>query len=165
MKNKIFSPWMKWDNRNKATSIKMPGIYAIAVSDQNLEEKDFKYMKEIVYFGMTNSKGGLRSRLKAFDNTIKNKTGHGGAARFRFKHIQNKIDNNKALGRNKLEQVLIDKLYVSILPFECDVTTHSPKDLRVMGDVVKTEYDCFAKYVECFESLPEFNDMKRSPKK
>ena len=70
---------MKWDNRNEAVNINMPGIYAIAISDQNLEG-DFSFSEKIVYFGMTNSQGGLRSRLKAFDNTIKDKTGHGGAA-------------------------------------------------------------------------------------
>ena len=41
----------------------------------------FDWIKEIIYIGMTNSKGGLKNRLQQFDNTIAGKTGHGGAQR------------------------------------------------------------------------------------
>ncbi len=99
---------------------------------------------------MTNSKAGLKGRLKQFDNTIIGKTGHGGADRFRFKH-----GNYKELA---------DKLYVSACTFECDVESNDPKDLRIMGKVAKFEYDCFAEYVEKFGELPEFNNKKESPK-
>lgn len=158
---------MKWDDRNEADSIKMPGIYAIAIVDQNIEGNDFKLLKEIVYFGMTNSQDGLRSRLKAFDNTIKNKTGHGGASRFKYKHIDYQNSDQIVEIRKKLEEELISKLYVSVAPFEREAN-HKPfssKDLRIMGEVSKLEYECFADYVDKFGSLPEFNDMKLSPKK
>ena len=99
---------------------------------------------------MTNSQAGLKGRLKQFDNTIVGKSGHGGADRFRFKH-QN-------------YQELVDQLFVSVCSFECDVKSNKPEDFRIMGDVAKFEYECFATYVEKFGKMPEFNDKKLSPK-
>lgn len=145
-----FSNWYKWKNRNDAENIKFPGIYIIAVSTKNLAGETFNWLSEIKYVGMTNSMAGLKGRLKQFDNTICGKTGHGGADRFRYKY-QNYDE-------------LIDKLYVSVIPFICDVKSNSPKDLRIMGEVAKFEYDCFAKYVELYEKLPEFNDKKATKK-
>jgi len=145
-----FSVWYKWENRNNAKDIKFPGVYIIAISEKNLENQKFEWIKEIKYVGMTNSIKGLKSRLRQFDNTIRGKRGHGGADRFRYKHQH--------------YDELIDKLYVSVFPFQCDVESNSPKDLRNMGEVAKFEYDCFAKYVELFNELPEFNDKKNSKK-
>ena len=58
----------------------------------------------------------------------------------------------------------MNNLFVSLSPFICDVKSHSPSDLKVMGEVAKFEYDCFARYVELFGALPEFNNKKQSPK-
>ncbi len=74
---------------------------------------------------MTNSVAGLKGRLKQFDNTIVGQTGHGGADRFRYEY------------QNYAE--LTEKLYVSVVPFICDVKTNNPKDLKVMGEVSKFE--------------------------
>ncbi len=60
---------------------------------------------------------------------------------------------------------LTPRLYVSVCPYECDVTSNDPDDLRIMGDVEKCEYECFGVFAERFGLLPEFNDKKRSPKK
>ena len=167
MDTKKFSPWMKWNDRKETDNIKMPGIYAIAIVDQSIEGNDFKLLKEIVYFGMTNSQGGLISRLKAFDNTIKNKTGHGGASRFKYEHIDRHNSMDSVEVREKLEEELISKLYVSIAPFnrEGSKKPFSSNDLITMGDVAKAEYECFAEYFKEFKYLPQFNDMKKSPKK
>jgi hypothetical protein len=100
---------------------------------------------------MTNGQGGLRYRLKQFDDTIWGGSGHGGAARFFYKHPK--------------YEVLTLRLYVAVHCIECDVISNKPKDLRLMGDVCKLEYECFALYAEKFGCLPEFNDKKRSPKK
>ena len=101
---------------------------------------------------MTNSKKGIKNRLRHFDNTICWKgNNHGGAKRVRHKYK----DYDK----------LIKHLYVAVCPFKCDVSSNKGKDLRIMGEVVKSEYICFAEYVEVFDMLPEFNDKKRSPKK
>ncbi|MDD3847669.1 MAG: hypothetical protein PHW80_00005 [Smithellaceae bacterium] len=77
-----FSKWASWSERNKLDGIKYPGVYALAVSEIDLSNKKYSVRKEIECFGMTNSIGGLKSRLKQFDNTIIGKSGHGGAARF-----------------------------------------------------------------------------------
>jgi len=150
MNTEKFSNWFKWENRNKTENIKFPGIYILAVSIKNLEGKKFDWIPEVEYVGMTNSVAGLKGRLKQFDNTIIGKTGHGGADRFRYKY------------QNYNE--LINKLYVSVIPFICDVKSNSPKDLRIMGEVAKFEYDCFAKYVELYGRLPKFNDKKATKK-
>jgi hypothetical protein len=132
----------------------VPGIYAIAYSDEDISGKDFDYIKEIVYFGMTNSKNGLYGRLKQFNNTITSKHAqHGGADRFIFN--LDKEDKNWR-----------EKLYVSTMPFiHFDVTSNLPRDLNLMGDVAKQEFSCFAKYVERFNKMPRFNDKENSPKK
>ena len=64
----------------------------------------------------------------------------------------------------KLPIALGRKLFVSIVPFECNVKSNHSEDLRIMGEVAKFEYDCFAHYSEVFDSLPEFNNKATSPK-
>lgn len=146
-----FTNWMRWKDRAEFAGLEFPGVYAIAISKGDLSGTAFSWKSCIAYVGMTNSKGGLKSRLYQFDVTIKGGRGHGGAHRFRFKHPQ--YDS------------LVRDLYVAVKPFKCDVTSEKPKDLRIMGKVAKCEYDCFALYVEAHGRLPEFNDKNRSPKK
>src|SRR6266540_5853136 len=146
------SNWVKFDHRDKLRNSHYPGVYAIAISSTNIADTRFRWSKEIRYFGFTNAVGGLRGRLKQFNNTLRDKPGpgHGGAQRFRRKYR----DGN----------ALAKKLYVAVCPFKCDVSSNKPKDLRVMGDVVRGEYLAWAKYVTLFGSLPEFNDKEKSPK-
>ena len=100
---------------------------------------------------MTNSKGGLRSRLRQFDSTIKKiRTHHGGADRFLYAY-QN-YDEVKS------------NIYVAIRPFECNIKNPLTKDLRIMGEVAKCEYDCWAIYIEKNGKYPKFNDMSNAPK-
>jgi len=146
-----FSVWMKWCERNNLDALENPGIYSIALSNEDISNMPFSWRREIIYVGMTNSKGGLKSRLQQFDNTIKGKDGHGGAHRVRFKYPN--YDS------------LTPQLYVSVSQTKCSVTSKTPVDLRLMGAVAAQEYDCFALYVEAFGELPEFNNMARSPKK
>jgi hypothetical protein len=148
-----FSKWEKFDHRHDLKNTKYPGVYAIAVSNKNIAGTRFKWIEQIRYFGFTNSGGGLRGRLDQFNNTLRDKSGpgHGGAQRFRRKH------------RNGGK--LAKKLYVAVCPFKCDVSSNKPKDLKVMGDVVRAEYLAFAKYVTHFRRLPQFNDKERSPKR
>ena len=128
-----------------------PGVYALAISKTDLTDMPFSLSESIAYFGMTKSKGGLRSRLKQFDNTIKGGIGHGGAERF--------------LGKYKSYENLPGQLFVSINYIECNVKSNSWQDLIAIGEVVYFEYFCLAEYVKDNKSLPEFNDMKRSPKR
>lgn len=148
--NKKFSAWTKWSERTGLTRLKLPGVYALAISQKDLSGQPFSWQREIIYIGMTNAKGGLKSRLQQFDNTIKGGEGHGGGHRVRFKHP----DYNK----------LTRRLYVSVCPQQCDVTSNSPSDLRLMGKVANHEYECFAIFVNTYGCLPEFNDKQRSPK-
>ncbi len=103
-----------------------------------------------MYFGMTNSGGGLRARLTQFDNTIVGKEDHGGGERVRYKY------------RNYGE--LTEKLFVSVCPGVCSIKSNKPEDLLKIGEVAYLEYYCFAKYVRLFGHLPEFNDKKKAPK-
>ncbi len=149
IKNK-FTEWIRWSERDQIDGIRFPGIYICAISNNDLSGIKFNWSSDIIYIGMTNSLAGLKGRLKQFDNTIIGKTGHGGADRVRYKH-QN-------------YQELVSNLYVSVASFKCNVKSSTPEDLRVMGNVAKFEYDCFAQFSELFGELPEFNNKKRSPK-
>jgi hypothetical protein len=146
-----FSEWCRWSNRNGLERLHFPGVYAIAISDSDIAGTAFSWRPEVIYVGMTNGKGGLKSRLQQFDNTIKGRDGHGGGQRVRFKYPD--------------YYTLAPKLYVSVYPYECNVVSNQPLDLRIMGNVAKHEYECFALFAETFDRLPEFNDKKKSPKK
>jgi len=114
-----FSSWKSWYERDSTAGNRFPGIYALAISKKPLAGLPFAFLQKIAYFGMTNSASGLRGRLKQFDNTIRGRSGHGGADRFRH-------DFPMAA---PLERVL----YVSVMPIECSVTSHSPVDLLATG--------------------------------
>jgi len=146
-----FTHWVRWPDRGSLADLSFPGVYALAISAHGISGDAFSWLPEIVYVGMTNAKGGLKSRLGQFENTIKGGDGHGGAQRVRFKHP----DYPK----------LTAAMYVSVCAFPCNVTSEEPADLRIMGDVAKHEYECFAIFREKFGALPEFNNKKRSPKK
>jgi hypothetical protein len=148
--NRKFSHWESWAKRAALANLAYPGVYTLAISRTNIAAKAFSWRREVVYVGMTNAIGGLKSRLQQFDNTIKGGTGHGGAHRVRYKHS----DYDR----------LSSRLYVSVCSWDCDVTSHKPSDLRIIGEVAQYEFECFALFVEAFGKLPEFNDKKRSPK-
>lgn len=146
-----FSKWHPWQDRGDISGKTCPGVYVVAISKIDLSGKNFIWMKEIVYVGVTNSVGGLIGRLGNFDETISGRRlHHGGADRVRYKHR-----NYSSLKK---------QLFVSIAPFKCDVRSNLPADLKIMGKVVEFEYLCFAQYAQKFGKLPEFNDMKTSPK-
>lgn len=147
-----FSNWIKWSDRNNLNDLQYPGIYAISYNEHYINNNSFDWMREIIYIGMTNSKGGLKRRLRQFDYTISGKgNNHSGAKRVRDKY--NNYDK------------LIKYLCVAVRPFKCDVTSIKEEDLRIMGKVTEYEYICFAEYVKRFGMLPEFNNKKSSPKK
>lgn len=146
-----FSNWVNWINRNSLAEIEFPGIYCISVIESDLANISFQFIREIKYIGMTNSKGGLKSRLNQFNNTLKNSLQHGGADRFMHKFNEPYVE-------------LVQKMFVSIWSFECEVDSNKYEDLITMGEVAKSEYICFAEYVKNFKELPEFNNKKDSPK-
>jgi hypothetical protein len=139
---------MRWRDRNHLQGIKSPGVYAIVKSGKDIAARRFSWRKEIVYIGVTISKGGLKSRLQQFDNVIrKGKKGHSGAERFQ----KSNPDCDK----------LVHWLYVSISYTECNDLKRSPpapSDLRLMGKVLRQEYECFAVFVKQFKKWPSSND-------
>lgn len=146
-----FSNWESWLERARLRDLQRPGVYALAISPIDIAGTPFSMRQEIVYFGMTNAEGGLKVRLKKFDDTIKGGRGYGGAQRVRFKHPD--------------YTTLTPRIFVSVCSWNCDVTSTTPSDLRMMGEVARYEYECFALFVEAFAQLPEFNDKRRSPKR
>lgn len=151
-KKKKFSQWVRWDEREQLEGITFPGIYALAKTRKRISGELFSYRKDIIYIGMTNSIGGLKSRLCQFERAMDpNKSGHGGAKRFLFRFPDfSKVRKN---------------LYVAISYTECAVSSNNPDDLLKMGEVAKQEYECWAAYAKLHNRLPRFNDKKRSPKK
>lgn len=148
-----FSNWVKFDQRHELRHTQYPGVYAIAICPKNIAGDSFEWSEDIAYFGCTNAVGGLRSRLKAFNNTLRDLKGpgHGGAARFRGKHRDG--------------DALAKRLYVAVCPFRCNVAASEPEDLLAMGEVVRAEYLALAEYKGRFRRLPKFNDKKKSPKR
>ena len=141
-----FTVWAKWNNRNNLDQITYPGVYAIALLEtKDISGQKFEFREEIIYIGMTNSRGGLQSRLRQFDNTIThpNRQEHSAAQRVINTHQENKDLKNQ--------------LYVSISPFKCDVIANQPDDIRTMGDVNQWERYCLAEYYTNWGRLPEFN--------
>ncbi len=152
MLEKRISVWKPWHQRGALPGMKYPGIYIIAMTEQDLTDVPFRWNEDIIYIGVTNSAGGLTGRLRQFDHTIGNRRdSHGGAQRVRYRHSD--------------YELLSQTMFVSVLSVPCQVTSKAPHDLRIMGDVLKLEYECFAEFVEQYGRLPEFNDMKRSPKR
>jgi len=145
-----FTRWVKWKDRDQLDNMKYPGVYALAISEKDISDTDFDWIKEIIYIGMTNSRGGLRSRLQQFENVVMGKEGHGGSKRVIHRHTD--------------PQKLLSTLYVSVKPFQCNVKTNQIGDLLVMGKVAEYEFIAFSEYVKRFEELPEFNDKERSVK-
>ena len=145
-----FSKWEKWKERHNIPHLKEPGVYVIAISNKNISGKKFKLIKEIIYFGMTNSNGGLKNRLQSFDNGIKGGNGHGGAQRF-YRKFKSKPP--------------FPKLFVSISPRKREAKSNIPTVWRIEGEILKQECDCIANYAEKYRELPMFNDHKKSPKK
>ena len=145
-----FTTWTHWTNRAELSGLSYPGVYVLAIASRDISGTHFSWVPEIVYVGMTNAKGGLKARLGQFDNTIKGGEGHGGGERVRLKHSD--------------YAALVPVLYVAVCSFPCDVTSEKAHDLRIMGEVAKHEYECFACFVEKFGKLPEFNDKRRAPK-
>lgn len=142
-----FTKWVRWLDRNALPAdLGNPGVYALAITSADISGEAFSWLADIAYIGMTNSKGGMRARLRQFDRTVSGGEGHGGGCRVRYVH------------RDYDE--LVQKLFVSVRSFECNVRSREPRDLRVMGEVACEEYECFARYAALHGNLPQFNRPK-----
>ena len=157
-----FSKWVHINNKNeliqkeelKRAGHYVPGIYAIAYSNVNLSGKEFDYIEDIVYFGMSINKRGLQGRLYQFFNGIKGKkNSHSGGERM-FYELSKENKNWK------------NNIYISLLPcIYCSVTFISPKgnitqedciNLMYMGNIARQEYACLFEYAKRYNKLPRF---------
>jgi len=148
-----FSKWVHINNPDeimKREELKraghyVPGVYAIAYSNDNLSGREFNYIEDIVYFGMSINKRGLQGRLYQFFRAINGKINqHSGAER--MYSVLSKEDINWK-----------DKLYISLWPcIYCNVITFSHEDLIIMGDIAKQEYICLSEYKKRYNKMPRF---------
>jgi len=159
MKN--FTPWVLWEKMKKdPDGINCPGIYLITFDKKVLNKAADPTQSEIVYVGMTNSKGGIKSRLKQFVCAVRGTKVHSGGSRVRYQ-----IKRNKNFEFYKKQEELLKNLHISFCAFKCNVKLVSPETLRVMGEVAKHEYYVLSDYLEKNKCLPRFNDRKLSPRK
>jgi hypothetical protein len=157
-----FSKWVHINNKDeliqreelKRAGHYVPGIYAIAYSNVNLSAKEFDYIEDIVYFGMSINKRGLQGRLYQFFRTINGKSKqHTGAEKMAHELIKENKD-------------WLSNLYISLLPcIYCSVNFISPEgvinpddciNLNYMGDIAKQEYACLYEYAKRYNKLPRF---------
>lgn len=143
-----FSNWINWENRNIFHKSKYPGIYAIAITDKDLNNKIFTW-QDVVYIGMSTSRKGLEDRWYFLNNAIRNKPNnhHSGGKRM-YKILGNYENWNK-------------KMFVAAQIIPCNVNKNkgrTPEDLIKMGWVAFLEYEALAKYKEITGNEPSFNE-------
>jgi len=137
------SSWYKWTNRLDYPLRKYPGVYCISITEkENLEGTNVGW-GDVVYIGMTNSRGGLQSRWRQFHNSITGKYGHSGG---------NTIF--KRLGHFDTWQLY---LYVAAMGKKVNTADPSADEYRKMGMVAYLEYEAFAQYFEAVGGHPKYN--------
>jgi hypothetical protein len=86
-----FNAWFKWKDRDKIENSDQPGVYALCRSDKTPPRSVNPLDHDIVYFGETCAKNGLRQRWKQFDDTAFNhKRGHSGGRTYRKEFPEDK---------------------------------------------------------------------------
>ncbi len=143
----------KWTNLLKNyKSLKdnqYPGVYILAYADKNLEGKSIK-IEDVFYVGMSNSRGGIKQRLKQFIDSIHKKDGHSAGNRF-FQEYSKGKSFEVAKQRKTF--------FVASLSLPCKVhkDERTANDLRKMGEVTKFEYEVMAFIKEKIGREPELN--------
>ncbi|EJG1619291.1 hypothetical protein QX216_13505 [Vibrio parahaemolyticus] len=127
----LFSSWSYWTDRGSLENISYPGIYALAITSDDLTGQKMSF-DNIVYIGMSNSLSGIKGRLNQLNRSINGGRGHSGGNTIRD-HLGEYSD-----WKNDLD------LYVSICPIICDVKRRSIEDLKLMGAVSYMEYEAFS---------------------
>jgi hypothetical protein len=137
-----FTNWVKWENRGNIPNNQFPGVYIIGITNECLEGCQPKW-HEVSYIGMTNSRGGLRSRWRQFDRSIHGKTGHSGG-----NTIYNTLGDYKFWSLN---------MFVAAMIVVCNPSNPSREDYLKMGNVAFYEYEAFAKYYDVVGGHPKYN--------
>ena len=99
---------------------------------------------------MSNSRGGVKSRVNQFRQAIEKGYGHSGGDRFFKKYLK-----KKPFSKTKTRK----KFYIASVNLRCDVNKDSraPKDLRIMGKVAMLEYAVLAHIKQRIRREPELN--------
>ncbi len=138
-----FTAWCRWENRNSIGGANNPGVYVLAITDEELEGQSVQ-LSQVCYVGMSNSKKGLKGRWGQFAQAIRGVRGRHSGGDTIFK------DLGPYEGWNS-------QLVVAACPVACNVEASTPEDLRNMGIVAYLEYEAFAQFVE-------YNPMLSRPK-
>ncbi|MCG3738005.1 hypothetical protein EXA16_16975 [Vibrio cincinnatiensis] len=141
-----FTKWYYWLDRANIENISFPGIYALAITSEDLTGKEVN-LEKVVYIGMSNSKSGIRGRLNQLNRSINGGSGHSGGNTIRSQ-----------LGWYDKWRDGLD-LYVAICPVICDVKKRTLSDLKLMGAVAYMEYEAFSLFKEKKPKIgkPKFN--------
>ena len=143
----------KWTNLLKSyknlENNHYPGVYILAYTNKDLEGKPIK-IEDIFYVGMSNSRGGIKQRLKQFIDGLNKGYGHSAGNRFFQEYSEGKsfdVANHKKT------------FFVAFLSLPCKVNKdeRSSEDLRNMGEVAKFEYCVMAFIKEKLGREPELN--------
>jgi hypothetical protein len=138
-----FSSWFAWSDRTDFPNAKYPGVYLIAITQRNIA-RCYPRWCDVVYIGMTISRGGLAARWQQFFRSIQGGEGHSGG-----KTIYAELGEYSSWRK---------KLYVAAKTIDCNVAKPRPRDHRRMGWVAYFEHEAFAKYQEMTGDVrPRFN--------
>ncbi len=139
-----YSKWHIWEEREEIAECDMPGVYLIAESSKNLDGQHADpSFGDIIYIGMTVSKGGLKSRWRQFARAAKGKGGHSGG--------------KSLFAKNQSREVNWNNIYIAALPVQCDTNKPKPEDFIKMGWLAYLEYAAFSRFNRKKGELPECN--------
>lgn len=143
----------KWTNlqngRSDLKDGKYPGVYLLAYSDRNLEGKKIS-LNDIFYVGMSNSRDGVKQRLKQFLDALEEGKGHSAANRFYE-------DYAKGVPFSRMKDK--ETFFVASVSIRCcpEKAKRTPDDLRKMGKVAGLEYYVLAHIKEKLHREPKLN--------
>jgi hypothetical protein len=126
-----------------------PGVYLLAFTSAKLTGMIVK-AEQVLYAGMSNSAGGVRSRLHQFAKGIERNDFHSGAMRFYREQC-----GSKPFSQLKTR----NRFYVAALTIECESDKNSvqPEDLRIMGHIACLEYYVIARIAQKTGNKPALN--------
>lgn len=141
-----FGRWTIWEKRNDIENNRSPGIYIIAITNKDLENRKFRW-EDVSYIGMTHAKNGLCGRWNQFDQAIKGNGGHSGG-----NTIERKLGNYEKWKKKS-------HLYVCCMAIKCNVDkgTRKADDLIKMGAIAFLEYRALAQFKKATGREPEYN--------
>ena len=136
-------------------SLKSPGVYMLAYTKSKLRGKLIKE-NDVLYVGMSNSQGGIRTRLKGFGDGLETYGIHSGAKRF-YREYQNGRPFSKLKDQGRF--------FYATLTIDCisEKSKLQPSDLRELGHVACLEYYAIARIKQKTGRMPTLNKFGKRP--